>query len=135
MERLLGEPAAVAAWCRQQLRRPPAERPAGLTAELGHAAGPGRAAAAAGAVPPGRQRGRAGREGLVAERGPGEGETVGEQTSGHITPTSSAGSCWRVSTAVIWSPVSAAVCQSWTVSDGRRHGPLLAAEHSAPAVR
>ena len=31
---LLGEPAAVAAWCRQQLCRPPAERPAGLTAEL-----------------------------------------------------------------------------------------------------
>ena len=34
MERLLGKPDAVAAWCRQQLRRPPAERPAGLTAEL-----------------------------------------------------------------------------------------------------
>ena len=31
---LLDEPAAVAAWCRQQLCRPPAERPAGLTAEL-----------------------------------------------------------------------------------------------------
>ena len=34
MEVLLGEPAKVAAWCRQQLCRPPAERPAGLTAEL-----------------------------------------------------------------------------------------------------
>ena len=34
MEYLLGEPAAVAAWCRQQLCRPPAERPAGLTAAL-----------------------------------------------------------------------------------------------------
>ena len=34
MEYLLCEPAAVAAWCRQQLCRPPAERPAGLTAEL-----------------------------------------------------------------------------------------------------
>ena len=34
MESLLGVPAAVAAWCRQQLCRPPAERPAGLTAEL-----------------------------------------------------------------------------------------------------
>ena len=34
MELLLREPAAVAAWCRQQLCRPPAERPAGLTAEL-----------------------------------------------------------------------------------------------------
>ena len=31
---LLGDPAAVAAWCHRQLRRPPAERPAGLTAEL-----------------------------------------------------------------------------------------------------
>ena len=31
---LLGDPAAVAAWCRRQLCRPPAERPAGLTAEL-----------------------------------------------------------------------------------------------------
>ena len=34
MESLLCEPAAVAAWCRQQLSRPPAERPAGLTADL-----------------------------------------------------------------------------------------------------
>ena len=34
LEGLLGDPAAVAAWCRQQLCRPPAERPAGLTAEL-----------------------------------------------------------------------------------------------------
>ena len=34
LEDLLGDPAAVAAWCRQQLCRPPAERPAGLTAEL-----------------------------------------------------------------------------------------------------
>ena len=34
MESLLGVPAAVAAWCRQQLCLPPAERPAGLTAEL-----------------------------------------------------------------------------------------------------
>ena len=34
LRRLLGDPAAVAAWCRQQLSRPPAERPAGLTAEL-----------------------------------------------------------------------------------------------------
>ena len=34
LENLLGDPAAVAAWCRQQLCRPPAERPAGLTAEL-----------------------------------------------------------------------------------------------------
>ncbi|KAF0314758.1 Protein mab-21-like 3 [Amphibalanus amphitrite] len=32
---LLGDPTAVAAWCRRQLRRPEAERPAGLTAELG----------------------------------------------------------------------------------------------------
>ena len=31
---LLGDLTAVAAWCRQQLCRPPAERPAGLTAEL-----------------------------------------------------------------------------------------------------
>ena len=34
LEYLLGDPAAVAAWCHQQLCRPPAERPAGLTAEL-----------------------------------------------------------------------------------------------------
>ena len=34
MEFLLGEPAAVSAWCHQQLCRPPAERPTGLTAEL-----------------------------------------------------------------------------------------------------
>ena len=34
LEHLLGDPAAVAAWCRQQLCLPPAERPAGLTAEL-----------------------------------------------------------------------------------------------------
>ena len=34
MERLLGDPAKVAVWCRQQLCRPPAERPADLTAEL-----------------------------------------------------------------------------------------------------
>ena len=36
---LLGEPAAVTAWCRQQLRRPPAERPTGLTAEFDTAQG------------------------------------------------------------------------------------------------
>ncbi|KAF0308410.1 hypothetical protein FJT64_020363 [Amphibalanus amphitrite] len=34
MQYLLGGPAAVAAWWAWQLRRPPAERPAGLTAEL-----------------------------------------------------------------------------------------------------
>ena len=34
METMLHEPAAVAAWCRQQLCRPPAERPAGLTVDL-----------------------------------------------------------------------------------------------------
>ena len=39
MNKLLGDPAAVAAWCHQQLRRPPAERPAGLTAELNTARG------------------------------------------------------------------------------------------------
>ena len=31
---LLAKPAAVADWCHRQLQRPPAERPAGLTAEL-----------------------------------------------------------------------------------------------------
>ena len=34
LKELLGDPAKVAAWCRQQLCRPPVERPAGLTAEL-----------------------------------------------------------------------------------------------------
>ncbi|KAF0313134.1 hypothetical protein FJT64_016275 [Amphibalanus amphitrite] len=34
LEFLLGDAAAVAAWCRRQLRRPEEERPAGLTAEL-----------------------------------------------------------------------------------------------------
>ena len=34
LQLLLGDPAAVAAWCHQQLQRPPAERPAGLTSEL-----------------------------------------------------------------------------------------------------
>ena len=34
MQLLLGDPVAVAAWCHQQLCRPPAERPEGLTAEL-----------------------------------------------------------------------------------------------------
>ena len=34
VERMLGDPAVVATWCRQQLCRPAAERPAGLTAEL-----------------------------------------------------------------------------------------------------
>ena len=34
LQYVLGDPAAVADWCRRQLRRPPAERPAGLTAEL-----------------------------------------------------------------------------------------------------
>ncbi|KAF0287120.1 hypothetical protein FJT64_014425 [Amphibalanus amphitrite] len=31
---ILGDPAAVSAWCRQQLQRPPGERPGGLTADL-----------------------------------------------------------------------------------------------------
>ena len=39
MNKLLGDSAAVADWCHQQLRRPPAERPAGLTAELNTARG------------------------------------------------------------------------------------------------
>ena len=34
MRFLLGNPAAVANWCHRQMCRPPAERPAGLTAEL-----------------------------------------------------------------------------------------------------
>ncbi|XP_043246338.1 uncharacterized protein LOC122393925 [Amphibalanus amphitrite] len=34
LEVILGDPAAVSAWCRQQLQRPPGERPGGLTADL-----------------------------------------------------------------------------------------------------
>ena len=98
MEYLLRKPAAVAAWWRQQLRRPPAERPAGLTAELNTPQGRAELLlqpelflrAVSEAVPERRD--------CMAESGPERRRSCGngEQTTRpHLPPTGSAGSSWR----------------------------------------
>ena len=136
MERLLGEPAAVAAWCRQQLCRPPAERPAGLTAELNTPRGRAELLlqpelflrAVSEAVPGGRA--------VWQRRDQETGGAVESKLHGHIPPTSSAGRWLELPLFAVPSGVPAPMSSARAGrSDGRRHGPPLAAEHAAPAVR